>query len=126
MIERTFNHIAWLRHKDESESAYLGIPHTKGMYGNIADALEALQAENCRLLAGASVQAYSAAKWRPISEAPKDGTWILLYQPSGETGSYYVGFWSADLDGWRSEYDVMPSSTFSHYQPLPTPPEGVQ
>lgn len=64
--------------------------------------------------------------WRPISTAPKDGTYVLLsgfglpvWQGSwcGMSGRHAINGWSrfnsVDLD-WRP----------THWQPLPAPPEG--
>jgi hypothetical protein len=49
--------------------------------------------------------------WQPISQAPKDGTQILLEWNGG--ASYSVGFWDIDADeksGWVLE-------GFEHYLP---------
>lgn len=73
--------------------------------------------------------------WRPISTAPKDGTWVLL--TGGRDGGYdnivgpcVVAFWdTSQLDdgwaycywdgGWGSAYENP-----SHWMPIPEPPGG--
>ena len=55
-----------------------------------------------------------SSAWRPISEAPRDGTEILAYRD----GFRRVSWWTK---GWFHAFiDKAPT----HFQPLPTPPEG--
>jgi len=87
-----------------------------------------------------AVQALPDA-WRPIEEAPKDGTIVLLWTDTRlcvdankfedwgceHLQAVQIGYWEDDVDaplrkeaaGWRCEYSGMPT----HFMPLPTPPE---
>jgi len=67
-----------------------------------------------------------APQWRDISEAPRDGTRVLLYHP-GYKNAFYENRdrkprtwvdWCVD----GSWYQTAPSAPPTHYQPLPTPP----
>lgn len=73
-------------------------------------------------------------QWKPISTAPKDGTWILIYQPASMWQSkraarqavIRVAYWHqpANLshDGfWLGGHTYRPT----HWMPLPAPP-GVR
>jgi hypothetical protein len=85
-----------------------------------------------------------ASGWRPIGNAPKDGTFVLVYLPetpyaSGCQGCNvvsaryvgrthdYNGWWESDLvevtagyyDGWDVENLRLSPS---HWMPLPAPP----
>jgi len=78
--------------------------------------------EDLRLLLSRTDEAEA---WRPISEAPKDGTWFIALQ-DGETypcewredvpdeGPYYEGWW----DHFNSSYEGP-----THFRPLPPPPK---
>lgn len=86
-----------------------------------------------------AIEAYKRAEWRPISEAPKDGTSILVIndaQGAPETGGTYpfeigVAQWNSgpyynqEECKWRSSYcaDLKMYFTPTHWQPLPQPPE---
>ncbi len=69
-------------------------------------------------------------QWRPISEAPKDGTVILLHSPGMEP-PVSVGCWD-EQSSWREgepvgwlhvEIDFMGSHARpTHFMPLPAPP----
>ena len=77
--------------------------------------------------------------WRPIEEAPKDGTRVLLYWPKfGSNPRQEIGYfemqkyhskptpywWSSNAVknyGVRWYRDYQPT----HWQPLPQPPEAV-
>lgn len=65
--------------------------------------------------------------WRPISEAPKDGTYILLFPCKGRGG--YLGpmsaYWHSPAHGkgfWVASTHTQGDATY--WQPLPLPPEG--
>lgn len=72
--------------------------------------------------------------WKPISEAPKDGTFILAYQPGVAAPDIVVvsfdEYWSQDgwwmcCDGKNPELPLRgPEPT--HWQPLPPPPAPDQ
>ena len=67
--------------------------------------------------------------WQDIASAPKDGTWILGYEPRrhvedtirvwqwvGHAGEYGTGLWIDAADS--CDADEQPT----HFMPLPTPP----
>lgn len=61
------------------------------------------------------------SEWRPISTAPKDGTFVLICQPSG-----YVTVAQFCIDDfWRSHVDQDPWQAFTPrwWMPLPRPPQ---
>lgn len=58
--------------------------------------------------------------WRPISEAPRDGTNIILWNKdwaSVEIMYYHNGYWRDDEAGVFEENEP------AHFMPLPQPPE---
>lgn len=79
------------------------------------------------------------SEWQDIATAPKDGTPILIWQPSGHSFGYRgryqpewngpvrwyddarwaIGYWRP-WGGWgnRNSSEVVPT----HWQPLPAPP----
>lgn len=62
----------------------------------------------------------TSSDWRPISEAPKDGTKILLWVPDNVcTPMQHVGWWDGSM--WKAN---LCGSWFNptHWQPLPPPP----
>lgn len=82
-----------------------------------------------------------AAAWRDIDTAPKDGTWVLLYDPMANS-LIYTGTWDAKFDSnWNYESDNLEykgawtsyqAQSFgheeyatlqpTHWMPLPDPP----
>jgi len=74
-------------------------------------------------------------EWQPIETAPKDGTVILLWDPSGET-PWVVAMWSADdrpfvnefgpfvwLVGANPRYsERIAENVPTHWMPMPEPP----
>lgn len=72
--------------------------------------------------------------WRPISEAPRDGTPCILGRsdiPAGKNCVYPAwsaeGFFDSETQTWRAG-SLLHNATFeldkpTHYQPLPQPPE---
>ena len=64
-------------------------------------------------------------KWRPISEAPKDGTPILLARPD-LISPVTVGYWSMGACDWFCPLWNFPEVKPTHFQPLPKgPKEGI-
>lgn len=68
--------------------------------------------------------------WQPIETAPKDGTWVLLYDPKTTcgiyTGYYDPCYMGPRIGGWFNghmsdeEYvEIFPT----HWMPLPPKPE---
>jgi hypothetical protein len=59
-------------------------------------------------------------KWQPISTAPKDGSFILIFEADdGTTGTVRVARWRDDTipTGWTGSEHAP-----SHWLPLPQPP----
>lgn len=60
----------------------------------------------------------SASGWRPIEEAPKDGTYIIVH---GGLAHWHDGCWTTltgyEYPGRRIEWPV------THFQPLSAPPQ---
>ncbi|MGL4296911.1 MAG: hypothetical protein ACRCTG_14460 [Aestuariivirga sp.] len=74
----------------------------------------------------AALEAAEKAAWKPIGEAPKDGTWFLAFQ-NGET--YPCQFHEeepeeyAGLKGWLDLFNRSFEEP-TMFRPLPTPPEA--
>ncbi len=72
-------------------------------------------------------QLLDQTRWRPIEEAPKDGTRIIVYRPAAKQNPYIpqVGLdrWGkvCDEDCWTRSNSATPPT---RWQPLPPPPEG--
>jgi len=81
-----------------------------------------------------------ASAWRPIAEAPMDGTHVDLWvageypqreanayfgKPShccGEMGQYCDSDWHSEEPGWIGYYDMPVTGKITHWMPLPDPP----
>lgn len=70
----------------------------------------------------------SPSEWRPIEDAPRDGTPMLGMGFAPLWKYPFVIQWDAKRNEWRHTeptlsdlYGIAPS--LSHFQPLPTPPE---
>lgn len=68
--------------------------------------------------------------WQPIETAPKDGTWVLLYDPSCDIsrgGRIGVGSYEDDFGDGSWIFDdtgSIPWEPFpTHWMPLPPKPE---
>lgn len=60
-------------------------------------------------------------EWQPIESAPKDGTAVLLYDPTTESGGFvFEGAWE---NGWY-DYGDWFDRTPTHWIPLPSPPRS--
>lgn len=82
----------------------------------------------------------AAQQWQPIESAPKDGTWVLLWdarhevavsgrwwhEPTMDTPSGYEPGW----DGWSADDDLLvwddPTSQPTHWMLLPAPPADAK
>lgn len=65
-------------------------------------------------------QAALSAAWRPIADAPKDGTRIWL---ADEKGNLVTGYWSPPVGAWRCDWVVgQVGDKPTLWQPLPLPP----
>lgn len=68
-----------------------------------------------------AIRAHDAALWRPIEEAPKDGTPVLIWCPKEHAGagamhvSVYMKF--TDRPGWYSHISAIHDPTY--FRPLP-------
>jgi hypothetical protein len=70
-----------------------------------------------------------SAGWQPIETAPKDGTFILIYESDGRV---QVAAWVLDGPDMRwcvqltqlLSPDTYPTSDVTHWMPLPSPPTG--
>lgn len=74
------------------------------------------------------------SEWQPIATAPKDGTWLLLFEQHSFIGAR-IGHWANEIPG--DEYDPKPIPAHweddgegftiqpTHWMPLPSPPEGA-
>ncbi len=70
--------------------------------------------------------------WLPIETAPKDGTWILVYEPTEDAPSCHVVRWGTpEWGGGESTWVTMPlgpnpdtydADDATHWQPLPASP----
>jgi len=62
-------------------------------------------------------------KWQPIESAPKDGNPILIY---GTSGRVHYNYWhGGSLNEWWYPAAYR-NEEFTHWQPLPEPPEENQ
>lgn len=62
------------------------------------------------------------AQWRPIEEAPKDGTPLLLFYPNAEE-KMAVMWWYDFFDNWLGYYDgISPYGEPTHWMFLPQEP----
>lgn len=72
----------------------------------------------------AAIAAYEAALWQPIETAPRDGTPILLV--CKEDGDVIEAHYTPDEGGdpcWYLDGMAYPTRLFTHWRPLPKPPE---
>ena len=72
--------------------------------------------------------------WRPIEEAPRDGTWVLLWE--SYDAEPFIGRWNDRRNRWVASttyyntdgnacvVDTVCSEAVTHYQPLPPPPSA--
>lgn len=91
-----------------------------------------IDADFARQLERELAELRAATAWREISEAPKDGSEILLFEKYGT--SPFVGYWSPRIGRWEAStehYSVNGDaciftsclqSDILHFMPLPKPP----
>jgi len=67
-------------------------------------------------------------KWQPIETAPKDGTEVLLFFPTGfwrDDRKIAIGFWGIGDDWFEGEADARSMTDFGDHptlwMPLPEP-----
>jgi hypothetical protein len=92
--------------------------------------VDSLRREDIKLLKKEVKRLSELTKWQPIETAPKNGTWILLYEYQEPTGVDYFDNWCPSIqqgrydeyDGWKkcSEYSIGFKPT--HWMPLPKLP----
>lgn len=80
----------------------------------------------------AALEAAERAAWRPVSEAPKDGTLVLTYWPTlygaeqYSVRSWQTGDWGRIRAGWADCWmQIKPNNEPTHFRHLPAPPEGT-
>lgn len=89
---------------------------------------------NVYLAAGAAPVAQQG--WQTIESAPKDGTWVLLWEQYSENpfvGCWNRNAWSASHEhvdakgGWdgATVIDYIAQELLTHWMPLPAAPEAV-
>ena len=69
------------------------------------------------------------ADWQDISTAPRDGTFVLLYDDrfKHSEASYLIAHWHTPLEEWagrpnsKGRFPLWGEAT--HWMPLPVPPE---
>ena len=77
-------------------------------------------------------------EWRPIETAPKDGSWLMVYERSDFPPSVWVVRWGniEGSGGWLDEKcwvtvglgpnpDTYDADMATHWMPLPDPPKGA-
>lgn len=96
-----------------------------------ADALAAKDAEISRLKEEIEI----LKQWKPIAEAPKDGTYVLVWSAEGgveiahwSIASIYDGDGDEDKKAWTTPEEGPgywhEIEDASHFMPLPPPPQG--
>ncbi|MBX3504480.1 MAG: hypothetical protein KF895_03300 [Parvibaculum sp.] len=72
-----------------------------------------------------AIAAYEREMWRPIEEAAKEWTPILVFDPAFPEGeTVQVAAWNDIGEYWQSWIDDAPDPDPTHFRPLPTVPEG--
>ncbi len=70
---------------------------------------------------------YERRQWRPIAEAPRDGTWVLLWWGDRVVEGHWLDNSHTQFPwaGWKLRSMVVhnPSYKPTHWRPLPPPPE---
>jgi hypothetical protein len=93
-------------------------------------------AENTAATLRTEIQRLKEGAWRPISEAPRDGTMILGWCHVGDQAVCCdVVWWNKDYRFWDRGGAIVPKTSSSvkiintvdvtHWLPLPSPPDNV-
>ena len=80
---------------------------------------------------GAAIDAADRAAWEKIENAPKDGTWIVMFFPEVYESngisirSWQKGTWNGcEYEAWVDCFmQIKPTKIPTHWRPLPEPPE---
>jgi hypothetical protein len=78
-------------------------------------------AKGRKIVAAAAIAAYEAAQWRPIEEAPTDGTFFLVC--CGKWRPFVAHFYRGTLVSDQGE-DGLIAYPATHFCPIPPPPEN--
>lgn len=70
----------------------------------------------------------AASGWRPIGEAPKDGSAVIVGAHGCDRWSWWTAAWWTEFwgDGYWLSIGPAPAIKPTHYLPLPPPPESEQ
>lgn len=65
----------------------------------------------------------AAMQWRPIEEAPKDGTEFIAYRPDA---GVFTASYDPEQECWFANhgYEDITDDQPTHWMPLPPPPSG--
>lgn len=86
---------------------------------NTIKKLNAFESALCNL----ALQALDArGGWRPINEAPKDGTKIWMNINNGGVETSLVAYWCTVRELWSDGLNSPLKRYGQHWMPLPTPP----
>lgn len=96
------------------ERSYEGTVHDLKFYAEARNQTRALLVAHAQALLKLAER-----EWQPISTAPKDGSWVLLFSPEDVVPR--VGRWCDLSKEWLFTHD---KPTF--WQPLPAPPKEVK
>ncbi len=59
-------------------------------------------------------------QWRPIADAPRDGTVVAVWSKSGE--AFFGYYWSVEYECWESGYgNFFGDSSLTHYMIVEPP-----
>lgn len=106
---------------DYGTVAFSGEYHAR-TWDDVPPSTQAAILEKHRALFRAAIDAYEAAMWRPIEEAPKDGTAVWGWCEGGDAFASVTFFDGA----WRYTYDHAPvkdAMELNAFRPLPQEPE---
>ena len=128
--EDGFNILYPLSGRKDWIAPYAGREHHKSWFANVTHPDAALIVAAVNFVRSDDFRALlaerEAMRWRPISEAPRDGTWILaaLCGEWTEVGVEWITVkWAEESDLWMT-----PDVTFVRepdgWMPLPQPPEA--